>query len=66
MKDVHIHSVQDDELMRQLGVVTKGALHRTLLLQLKSAGRKAMGRFLTDHRDDIGHHSSTDLRAMFS
>ncbi|MBA3325048.1 MAG: patatin-like phospholipase family protein [Rhodobacteraceae bacterium] len=65
MKDVHIHSVQDDALMLQLGVASKGAPDRGLLLQLKEAGRAAMDRFLTDHWDDIGERSSVDLRAMF-
>jgi NTE family protein len=66
MKDVHIHSVRDDALMLQLGVATKLTLNRSLLLQLKAAGRAAMDRFLTDHWDDIGSRSSVDLRAMFS
>jgi NTE family protein len=66
MKDVHIHSVQDDVLMRQLGVATKLTPHRGLLLQLKEAGRMAMDHFLTAHWDDIGARSSVDLRAVFS
>jgi NTE family protein len=66
MKDVRIHSVQDDELMRQLGVATKLTPNRGLLLQLKAAGRAAMDGFLIRHREDIGLHSSVDLRALFS
>jgi NTE family protein len=66
MKDLRVHSVQDDALMLQLGVATKLTLNRSLLLQLKAAGRAAMDRFLADHGDDIGHRSSVDLRAMFN
>ncbi len=42
MMDVRVHSVQDDALMRQLGVATKTTPNRGLLLQLKEAGRAAM------------------------
>jgi len=65
MKDIHVHSVQDDELMRQLGVATKLTPNRGLLLQLKAAGRAAMDRFLAWHWEDLGARSSIDLRAMF-
>ncbi len=65
MKDIHIHSVQDDTLMRQLGVATKITPNKNLMLQLKAAGRETMDRFLTEHWDCIGRISSVDLRAMF-
>ena len=64
MVDMRIHAVQDDELMRQLGVATKTTPNRGLLLQLKAAGRAAMDRFLTDHWDDIGKSSTVDLRRV--
>ena len=66
MKDVRIHSVQDDAFMRQLGVATKLTPNRGLLLQLKEAGRTAMDRFLTDHWGAIGREGTVDLRGMFS
>jgi len=66
MKDVRIHSVQDDALMRQLGVATKLTPNRGLLLQLKEAGRVAMDAFLVAHWNDLGERSSVDLRAVFS
>ena len=53
-------------LMRQLGVASKITPNRTLLLQLKEAGRQAMDRFLSDHWDCIGVRSSVDLRGTFS
>ena len=46
MKRNNVHSVSDDTLMNQLGIVTKMTISRTLLLQLKDAGRAAMDRFL--------------------
>ncbi len=66
MKDIHIHSIADDETMVQLGVATKTAPTPTLLLQLKEAGQLAMERFFTNNSEHIGVKGSCDLRAMFS
>jgi NTE family protein len=66
MKYNHVHSVSDDRLMNQLGIVTKMTISRTLLLQLKDAGRAAMEAFLATDRDKIGRRSSVDLRAIFT
>ena len=64
MKRNNVHSVSDDGLMNQLGMVTKMTINRSLLLQLKEAGRAAMERFLEEKREDIGRRSSVDLRAV--
>ena len=61
-----MHSVSDDVLMNQLGIVTKMAISRTLLLQLRDAGRAAMQRFLERGRPDIGHRSTMDLAEVIS
>ena len=66
MKRNHVHSVSDDKLMNQLGMASKMAISRTLLLQLKEAGRAAMDRFLDAKRDQIGQRSSVDLHALVS
>lgn len=66
MKHNNVHSVSDDTLMNQLGLATKMTISRTLLLQLKDAGRIAMGGFLERHRRHLGKRSSVDLRAMFA
>lgn len=66
MKDMNVHSIRDDDLMRQLGIATKLTPNRALLLQLKDAGRAAMDAFLASHGDDIGARSSVDLRRMFA
>jgi NTE family protein len=52
--------------MNMLGIVTKMTISRTLLLQLKDAGRAAMDRFLAEKRQLLGKRSSVDLRRMFS
>jgi NTE family protein len=66
MKRNHVHSVSDDALMNQLGMVTKMAISRTLLLQLRDAGRAAMERFLAEGKQTLGRQSSVDLAAMIS
>ena len=66
MKRNNVHSVSDDKLMNQLGMVTKLTINRALLLQLKDAGRAAMDAFLAEHRQDLGQRSSVNLRAMVS
>jgi NTE family protein len=66
MKEMKIHSIRDDALMSQLGIATKMTPNRALLLQLKEAGRAAVGAFLARHWDDLGARSSVDLREMFS
>ena len=61
MKRNNIHSVSDDKLMNKLGMVTKMTISRTLLLQLKDAGRAAMERFLAERRQDkLGARSSVE------
>jgi NTE family protein len=66
MRYNRVHSVSDDRLMNMLGIVTKMTISRTLLLQLKDAGRAAMEDFLAKHRDKLGRRSSLDLRAVFT
>jgi len=66
MKDIHIHSVADDETMVQLGATTKTVPNAGLLSQLKDAGRVAMEDFLITHGSKLGREGTCDLKAMFS
>ena len=59
MKRNNVHSVSDDKLMNQLGMVTKMTINRTLLLQLKDAGRAAMDRFLAERASSASARRST-------
>lgn len=65
MKRNRVHSVSDDALMNQLGIASKMTPNKALLLQLRDAGRAAMGRFLHEHGAKLGHEASVDLRGMF-
>lgn len=65
MKDVLIHMIADDDLMRQLSVATKVIATPQILHQLRMAGKAAAEAFLRDGIDKIGEDSTLDLRAMF-
>ncbi len=65
MKNVLIHMIADDDLMRDLSVATKMVPTPSVLTSLKQAGREAAEGFLNGHRSDIGVTSSVDLDAMF-
>lgn len=66
MKDVLIHMIADDDLMRQLSVATKVIATPQILHQLRVAGQTAAETFLRDGIDKIGEDSTLDLREMFS
>lgn len=66
MKDVLVHMIADDALMRELSVATKMVPTAPVLTSLKAAGRRAAHAFLTNHWDDINTQSSVDLREMFA
>ena len=65
MRNVLVHMISDDALMNELNVVTKSQPNPVVLARLKSAGRAAADRFLTEHYDDIGERDTVDLSAMF-
>ncbi|MEM8789756.1 MAG: patatin-like phospholipase family protein [Pseudomonadota bacterium] len=65
MKDVRVHSIMDDDLMNSLSAATKLTPDRTLLMNLKAAGRARMEAFLAEHRADLGQRSTVDLRTVF-
>lgn len=64
MKRNNVHSVSDDALMNQLGIVTKMTPSKALILQLRDAGYAAMAHFLTRHGAQIGECSSVDVRGI--
>lgn len=65
MKDVLVHMIADDDLMRQLSVATKTIATPAVLHQLRAAGRAAAEAFLRDGIDKIGDEATLNLRAMF-
>jgi NTE family protein len=65
MKNILLHMVSDDQLMRQLSVATKTVATPQILHQLRAAGQAAADVFLRDHIDKIGVENSVDLVEMF-
>lgn len=65
MKDMLIHMISDDDLMRQLSVATKVIATPAVLHQLRVAGQTAAKTFLRHGIDTIGEDSTLDLRGMF-
>ncbi len=65
MKDVNVHMIADDALMRELSVATKLVPTPLVLDRLKSAGRAAADRFLAENRTKIGSASTVNFEAMF-
>ncbi|WP_308916774.1 patatin-like phospholipase family protein [Jannaschia sp. LMIT008] len=66
MKDVIVHMIADDALMRQLSVATKLVPNPVVIHQLRDAGAKAAGAFLDRDFDAIGERSTVDLIEMFA
>jgi NTE family protein len=64
-KDLHIHTIEAEAAMRQLGYSSKLNADATFLDWLFKLGRERAGQFLAEHRDKIGRESSTDIEAMF-
>ena len=65
MKKLRVHMISDDALMNQLSVATKMVALPSVIAQLREAGRRAAGTFLSDHRDSLGVRQTVDLRRMF-
>jgi len=66
MKDVLVHLIADDALMRGLSARTKLAPTPLLLDTLFHAGREAADGFLDAHEADIGERGTVDLTEMFN
>jgi len=64
-KDVLVHMIADDDIMRQLSVNTKLTPTPSVLLALKTAGQDAAETFLGDHRKDLNVTGTLVLEDMF-
>ncbi|MBY6165888.1 patatin-like phospholipase family protein [Pseudooceanicola nitratireducens] len=66
MKNVLVHMISDDKMMRELSVATKMVPNPVVLLSLKAAGQAAAEGFLAQHRAALGKTSTVDLPGMLS
>jgi NTE family protein len=64
LRRLHLHMVQDEELMSQLSYASKLNADYDFLLMLREAGRKAAREWLNAHYDKIGEHSSFDVARL--
>lgn len=65
LRDILVHSIKADELMRPFPASTKYDTSWHFLTQLKDLGRMAARDWLSDHYDQIGKSSSVDLKAEY-
>ena len=66
MKDVLVHMIADDVLMRQLSVATKTVPNPAVMDALRRAGQRAADAFLDRDFGRIGVESTIDLPGMFA
>ncbi|TCO69726.1 patatin-like phospholipase family protein [Rhodovulum euryhalinum] len=64
MKDLRVHMIADDALMRQLNVATKLVPNPVVLDELKRAGRAAAARFLVEAAPQLGRAATVDLHRL--
>jgi NTE family protein len=63
-RDIRLHLIESDEEMVPLGASSKLNAEWEFLTLLRDIGRRAAGRWLDRHFDDIGERATIDLRAM--
>ncbi|MCI2393223.1 patatin-like phospholipase family protein [Aliiroseovarius sediminis] len=65
MRDVLVHIISDDDLMRDLSTATKLVPSTVTLERLKKAGQAAAQAFLDAHRGDLNKRGTVNLEEMF-
>lgn len=64
-KRMRVHSIRDEETMRDFGIATKATADWAVICELRDAGRAATDRWLAQHKAKIGKADSIDIRAEF-
>lgn len=64
-KDLLIHPIRADAVMREYSVASKFDTDWSFLTDLRDQGRNVMGAWLDEHYENIGVRSSGDLYAEF-
>lgn len=65
-RDIHVHVIEDDKVMADLGESSKMLVERAFLDMLFEAGQKSAKAWLRKHFDDLGARSTVDLRSYFT
>lgn len=61
-KDVLIHSIRADDMMKEFSLTSKFETNWDFLTMLRDAGRDGMKSWLEDHYDSIGNFPSVDVK----
>lgn len=64
-KDVLVHSILPDSIIPDLSVASKFNTDWDFLTWLRDRGREIAGAWLEEHYEDLGQHSTVDLRQDF-
>lgn len=64
-RDIHIHLVEAEALMNDMGTASKMNADWEFLTYLRDIGYQAATDWLHEHRDKIGHESSIDIADIY-
>lgn len=64
-KDLRVHSVRADDMMKEFSVASKFETDWDFLITLRDLGREGMKAWLEQHFDNIGEKASVDLHEEF-
>lgn len=64
-KDLHVHPVRADDVMKGYSISSKFETNWLFLTELRDQGRGHMKEWIKDHFDNIGQRSSVDLNEEF-
>lgn len=65
MKRMLMHSIEDEDFMRKLGVSSKLNPDWEFLTHLRDVGRNSAENWLQKHHDDLGNRSSVDIGTRY-
>jgi NTE family protein len=64
-KDIRLHPIRADDIMKDYSVASKFDTNWALLTELRDKGRAHMSEWIETHLDNIGEKSSVDLKSEF-
>jgi NTE family protein len=64
-RSMHVHLIEGHQELAELGISSKFNAERTFIERLFGFGRAAADTWLDTSFDDIGQHSTVDIRRMF-
>jgi NTE family protein len=64
-KDILVHSVRADDMMKEFSITSKFDTDWDFLTTLRDSGYAGMKTWLEDHFDNIGHRASVNLHEEF-